>query len=868
MSPSTPRHSSLTTALALWLALACGGSGSIVAQDGGVNGLDRVVGVLDLICICLEQRPGAPILLFWRNPEDARFDQLDVIVGGEQLPPQFLPPEAPLPGAEIDLIIPPEFLDMLPPRPPGEPLEIQVIAFEAGQPLEQRCFIDCREEVQQPPEVQVDPLLNPQRVCFPTDDPIEVIFDISRPERDSLQALEYFWRLENPDAGLVLDPRSSVCRVLLRPPPGGPIGTVNLQVRVLARPAPGAPASEIRVTVPVELLRADAEPEGVVPMLNPIHPIHRTILANSAADLVDGSFSHELAFQLSLSEGCRNARFELTERSERPAGLRFDPATGRLQWAPSIEQAGRIWVLQLRAVNEAGPSPEVEYLVRVLDSAVPVLLFDFTPLLLPPPGEFPPSPVYSDLTDVHTPLPLYLVLPPGTPECSVRQVIPEDILPAGERPLLTPGVLFEPLCEGVLGDGGIAGVSSTGGYYTSGTSALQVSKSITKEFTLEVWLSSMNDLQSGVTATRPAYIWSHSESTTGVNWLIGCEGDTDGDGLETYVFEVQLDGEATPRVASVEADFSDPVERQLVFVKDEDEHRFYVDGVEVAAARETGVPTTVDWDSTYQIYIGAAEGGSNPMTGTLHGYSIYSEALSDAAIAWLESIGSAIPGDAEVPPPSVAICPDPTLIGRVRGLSLDGGMTEAGIGLPGMGAPAGGGACDAWLDFLRPAVWSVQDSAGPVAALISPVTGFEECKERVEIDFPVPNDATFEVHLSVAQIALRGKERQSVVSPPIELSTDFIRGDSNCSGAVDVSDCVYLLQSLFDSGPAPCCTTGADANNDGALDVSDSSYLLGYLFLGGLAPPDPGVGVSGCGPDPLPHELGESFWCEAYPVCP
>lgn len=75
----------------------------------------------------------------------------------------------------------------------------------------------------------------------------------------------------------------------------------------------------------------------------------------------------------------------------------------------------------------------------------------------------------------------------------------------------------------------------------------------------------------------------------------------------------------------------------------------------------------------------------------------------------------------------------------------------------------------------------------------------------------------------------------------------FIRGDCNPSGAVDIADAVRILSALF-AGAAPvACADACDVNNSGTLDISDPIYLLGFLFANGAAPPEPFVG--GCGVD-------------------
>ena len=96
---------------------------------------------------------------------------------------------------------------------------------------------------------------------------------------------------------------------------------------------------------------------------------------------------------------------------------------------------------------------------------------------------------------------------------------------------------------------------------------------------------------------------------------------------------------------------------------------------------------------------------------------------------------------------------------------------------------------------------------------------------------------------------------------PTRLHADwFIRGDTNSSGAVNVSDAIDLLRHLFSGAPAPSCADAADANDDGKLDVADAIYLLGYLFLNKAAPVSP---IAGCWYD----QTLDALPCERSPAC-
>jgi len=80
----------------------------------------------------------------------------------------------------------------------------------------------------------------------------------------------------------------------------------------------------------------------------------------------------------------------------------------------------------------------------------------------------------------------------------------------------------------------------------------------------------------------------------------------------------------------------------------------------------------------------------------------------------------------------------------------------------------------------------------------------------------------------------------------------FIRGDANGDAAVDISDPIQLLFSLF-GGMGIDCHDALDANDDGSLDVADAVRILEYLFRQGAAPPPPFPAV---GPDPTEDPLG------------
>jgi len=91
----------------------------------------------------------------------------------------------------------------------------------------------------------------------------------------------------------------------------------------------------------------------------------------------------------------------------------------------------------------------------------------------------------------------------------------------------------------------------------------------------------------------------------------------------------------------------------------------------------------------------------------------------------------------------------------------------------------------------------------------------------------------------------------------ITSAPSFLRGDASPSGGIDLADPIFVLNYLFQAGPA-FCMDAIDANADGIIDLADSLWLLEYLNGFGPMMPPP---FPSCGTAPL---LG----CEIYPLCP
>jgi hypothetical protein len=100
-----------------------------------------------------------------------------------------------------------------------------------------------------------------------------------------------------------------------------------------------------------------------------------------------------------------------------------------------------------------------------------------------------------------------------------------------------------------------------------------------------------------------------------------------------------------------------------------------------------------------------------------------------------------------------------------------------------------------------------------------------------------------------------------LLSPVLD-SKPFIRGDTDRSRGLSITDAITIISALFvPEGADLDCRDAADVNDDGFLNVSDAIHILTYLFLRGEAPAAP---FSGCGVDPTQEDslgCGSSLLC-------
>lgn len=90
--------------------------------------------------------------------------------------------------------------------------------------------------------------------------------------------------------------------------------------------------------------------------------------------------------------------------------------------------------------------------------------------------------------------------------------------------------------------------------------------------------------------------------------------------------------------------------------------------------------------------------------------------------------------------------------------------------------------------------------------------------------------------------------------------TQFLRGDVNGDGVLNLSDGLFQLEWFFGVGASGTCREAADTNGNGRLDtLADPLLLFYYLFASGPAPATP---FPNCGSPVL------FVGCESYTACP
>ncbi len=100
----------------------------------------------------------------------------------------------------------------------------------------------------------------------------------------------------------------------------------------------------------------------------------------------------------------------------------------------------------------------------------------------------------------------------------------------------------------------------------------------------------------------------------------------------------------------------------------------------------------------------------------------------------------------------------------------------------------------------------------------------------------------FSVHLDPGAYYLNmdAKEPQGIMTAFLNIGfePDYLCGDANGDGAVNVSDAVQIINYVFIGGGAPDPLESGDVNCDHEVNVSDAVWIVNYVFIGGAIPGD------------------------------
>lgn len=132
--------------------------------------------------------------------------------------------------------------------------------------------------------------------------------------------------------------------------------------------------------------------------------------------------------------------------------------------------------------------------------------------------------------------------------------------------------------------------------------------------------------------------------------------------------------------------------------------------------------------------------------------------------------------------------------------------------------------------------------------------------DAVDISSGMSSDCNNNGRPDTCDIASGASLDQDSSGLPDECEQDFLRGDSNGDGMLNLADPLAGLDFLFLTGVS-LCRDAEDANDDGVLNLTDPIYTLNYLFASGPALAAPFLA---CGEDGTPDGVD----CIDFPSCP
>jgi len=78
---------------------------------------------------------------------------------------------------------------------------------------------------------------------------------------------------------------------------------------------------------------------------------------------------------------------------------------------------------------------------------------------------------------------------------------------------------------------------------------------------------------------------------------------------------------------------------------------------------------------------------------------------------------------------------------------------------------------------------------------------------------------------------------ETIWSDPITVKIyDYVAGDADDNGTVNILDVGYIIRYLYKGGSAPNHAAAADADGNNNVNILDVGYIVGYLYKGGPPP--------------------------------
>ena len=161
-------------------------------------------------------------------------------------------------------------------------------------------------------------------------------------------------------------------------------------------------------------------------------------------------------------------------------------------------------------------------------------------------------------------------------------------------------------------------------------------------------------------------------------------------------------------------------------------------------------------------------------------------------------------------------------------------------------------------DFSGPAVLADGWTIGTVYSFTSAnVAAFATATPVIEIEYAISGLAgsgatstplnfsnalgspTVDNVVVVAGLSLDAAFVDGAVNLEPVTDTPFLRGDCNSDLKADIADGIWILNFLFQGGPAGACAEACDADDNGDLDMLDAMSIIQYRLLNGPAPAAP-----------------------------